>query len=115
MEVKRYTPVRKRREKPRRVLGREKLYGKAKEARRRAIFERSAGFCEEMVPSGPEHYWLAPGEKVRCFTPIRWESFHWSHMRHAANKDDSMDGGIASCEKCHINRHNAGGKPCPGK
>lgn len=33
----------------------------------------------------------------------------WSHKRHAANKCDSKNGGIASCRDCHREFH-AGGK-----
>lgn len=102
-------PIRKRRSKPRRVLGREKLYGKAKEARRREIFERSGGFCEQG--------WQKPNGLVmvawRCNRPITWESMEWSHDRHGANKDDSLEGGIASCKECHQRRHNP--KACPTK
>lgn len=112
-------PIRKRRSKPRRVIGREKLYGKAKEARRREIFERSGGRCEESQVLCEFPTWSIENGVVmrnvvlRCNRPITWESMEWSHNRHGANKDDSMSGGIASCRECHDRRHHP--KACPPK
>lgn len=108
-----FNPFRKpkpnaKREAPRRVAGREKLYGEAKTQRRREIFERSGGVCEAIV----YRPWIGD---IRCGERITWENFHWSHKAHAARKDDSLDGGIASCEECHRNAHNAGGKPVSRK
>lgn len=93
--------VKARREKPRRVIGRERLHGEAKTQRRREIFERSGGFCED----------LRDGK--RCYAPITWNTMHWSHNQHAAFKDDSLDAGIASCYDCHMVEKHAGGKPVP--
>lgn len=85
-------------------MGRERLHGKDKEQRRGEIFERSGGRCEVIKADGK-----------RCENPITWFSMHWSHDRHAANKDDSVNAGLASCQECHlVDRHN-GGKPVPRK
>lgn len=102
--------------KPRRTKE-ERLHGAAKTARRREIFERSGGRCEAEIPGailffGHESHILTR----RCNRPITWGTFHWSHNRHAANKSDSMSGGIASCAECHRRLHNP--KSCkrrPGK
>lgn len=105
--------VKRKSGKQRRVMGREKLYNEAKTARRREIFERSRGRCEAIRPSEAYGNVLGIVVMVRCFAPITWETMEWSHKRHAANKDDSLEGGIASCRECHERQHNP--KPCPPK
>lgn len=108
-----------KRDDPRRVQGREKLYGEAKTDRRREIFERSGGRCEAMIEK--RNTWAISSnitgfDYFRCNAPITWETMEWSHDRHAANKDDSMGTGIASCKACHSAKHNAQGVPRrPGK
>jgi hypothetical protein len=114
-----------RRGKKRRVLDREKLYGKAKEARRREIFERSGGRCEQTFRTHETEVISAVmGYAVvtRCNRHITWEKYdpdsnpngmEWSHNRHAANKCDCLACGIASCHECHQRRHNP--KSCPSK
>jgi hypothetical protein len=93
-----------KRDEARRVIGRERLHGhEAKEARRREIFKRSGGRCENILPDGE-----------RCPNEITWTTMEWSHNRHAANKDDSKAGGIASCRPCHRDKH-SGGKAVPKK
>lgn len=57
-----------KRDDPRRVQGREKLYGKAKTERRREIFERSGGRCEAMSPVSQHANY--PFAKLRCNAPI---------------------------------------------
>ena len=105
-------PRYKKRKEPRRVVGREILHGEAKTERRCELFQRSGGFCEAKVPwQGFSHILM------RCNAPITWETMHWSHDRHAANKDDSLAAGLATCESCHlVGKHNP--KSCrrrPGK
>lgn len=105
--------VKRKSGKQRRVMGREKLYNEAKTARRREIFERSKGYCEAEKSIVAYDFWGNAGvvQTYRCYKPITWETMEWSHKRHAANKDDSLEGGIASCRECHEKQHNAGGKP----
>lgn len=93
-----------------------RLRGKAKTERRRDIFERSGGRCEQMIPLRYNtclHFGLPIGTTERCWKRITWDSMEWSHNRHAANKCDCMECGIASCKECHARRHNP--KPCPRK
>lgn len=94
-------PRPKREDDPRRVRGRVRLHGDERTAERERCFERSGGRCEDKA------------DGARCTNRITLESMHWSHDRHGANKSD--DAAIASCESCHRNRHNAGGKPVPKK
>lgn len=116
----------KKRSKPRRkrpsLFGHDhglRLRGKAKEKQRRAIFARSGGYCEEMVqvPDSVCELLNLVGVdlRARCMKRITWESMEWSHNRHAANKCDCLQCGIASCRECHARKHNSGGKPCPKK
>lgn len=110
--------VKRKSGKQRRVMGREKLYGAAKTEQRWKLFVRSGGSRETGLGGYCEAYLFTEGPlvmRVRCFKPITWETMEWSHNRHAANKDDSLEGGIASCRECHQKSHNAGGKPCPSK
>lgn len=106
-------PPNKKSGKERRVRDREKLYGEAKTQRRREIFERSKGFCEALRP-----WEFEPMIMARCAAPITLETMEWSHKRHGSAKDDSLDGGIASCKDCHRAQHNWSGPPMkrrPGK
>ena len=109
------------------------LRGSAKKARRRELFERSAGKCEDnanqdkvclkILGKAPEGNTClqTPGtcescpewHSRRCERPITWDSMEWSHLHHGANKCDCMACGIASCKECHRRRHNP--KPCPPK
>lgn len=104
-------------------MGREKIYdGAEKTEQRWKLFVRSGGSretglggrCEAAVSvsfmTGEDTKFTAG---YRCNKPITWEAMHWSHKRHAANKDDSLEGGIASCPECHRAQHNP--KPCPKK
>lgn len=102
-----------------RVRGREILYGEAKTARRRELFERSGGKCEaDSETLGFTDYWkgAATSTVARCNAPITWETMEWSHNRHGSNKDDSLANGIASCRDCHRAKHASQGIPRrPGK
>lgn len=103
-----------KRKEPRRVgNGRVKLADKT-ELRRQA-FKRSGGKCEMVnLKPFPGRYVKTP-VLVRCGAPITWKSMHLSHDRHGPNKSDALATVKASCEKCHRDKHNAGGKPCPRK
>lgn len=90
-----------KREGERRVQGRSRYYGQKRSDERKRVFERSGGRCE-VIRDGK-----------RCNNPITLENMHWSHDRHGCHRDD--DKTKASCESCHRNRHNAGGKPVPKK
>jgi len=71
---------------------------------RRAAFQRSGGYCEAQ-----------DALDMRCCRIITWESMELSHVRHGANKTDTLDGVLASCKECHRAAHNAGGKPVSRK
>ena len=80
-------------------------------------FERSGGHCEEIVrcPLPECNERGIAWHTFRCFKPITLESMHLSHRKHGPRRDDTLKSVIASCEECHVKRHNAGGKPCPPK
>jgi len=92
---------------------RVRLHGKAKTEQRMKLFTRSKGHCEAQVPY--RKFWFnGEIDYGRCNARITWQSFHWSHNRHGANKCDCLECGIASCETCHlVGVHNP--KPCPRK
>jgi len=99
------TPIQRRkrinpkRRTPRRVRDRVKLHGDAKSDLRRRVWCRSKGYCEV--------------RSDRCEVNIKFATFHLSHNRHGAHRDDSESSCRASCPTCHRDSHNAGGKPCP--
>ena len=98
-----------------------------KEARRRELFERSDGRCEDLIGDPITSVQTQEGIVAlyfRCNRRINIKAYdpafnpqgmEWSHRRHGSNKCDCMDCGIASCHECHVKRHNCGGKPCPKK
>ena len=125
-KLKRKKRVPAKRLKPRRVRTmcskghpRERLSGEARTARRREIFERANGRCEEVISwstetqasygNGTYGHVIAHHFKTRCQN----KATEWSHFRHGANKCDHLNCGIASCKACHDRRHRP--KACPPK
>lgn len=74
---------------------------------RERVFERSGGFCEEIVNG------VRSG---RCWRAITIQSMELSHKRHGCHRDDTAASTIASCKECHRVKHASRGIPRrPGK
>jgi len=73
-------------------------FGKDMETLRRSAFERSKGFCEQRING-------VLG--ARCQRNISWETLELDHQPSLAQGgDDSLEGVVASCRRCHQRRHN---------
>lgn len=65
---------------------------------RKMAFERSRGYCEQQINGLLGH---------RCQRNISWETFELDHQPSLSHGgDDSLEGVVASCARCHVNRHN---------
>lgn len=75
------------------------LFGLDMEALRKRVFEHSKGFCQMPVRG------FTAG--VRCNRNISWET---SEMHHSPSLsqggDDSEDGVLMICRRCHVAAHN---------
>lgn len=64
---------------------------------RTLLFERSKGYCE-MITRGYLN--------ARCQRNISWETFEMHHEPpRSQGGDDSLEGVLASCKRCHVSRH----------
>lgn len=64
---------------------------------RTLAFQRSKGYCE-MITRGYLH--------GRCQRNISWETFEMHHEPPLSQGgDDSLEGVLASCKRCHVSRH----------
>lgn len=102
--INRYTPIRKKRRKPRRG----EPTPAEKEALRRQVFEESGGRCElNLLPTCLKGVLPWDGDLLE-----RWHLVHIRARRRFGWSRDNLCGG---CFKCHSASHNSGGKPCPPK
>jgi len=78
--------------------GKTFLFGDDMTELRRDVFERSKGFCEQRVNG------ILGG---RCQRNISWETMELDHQPSLAQGgDDTPEGTVASCRRCHQQRHN---------
>jgi len=77
--------------------GKRYLFGEDMKHLRAKVFERSKGYCEQRVNG------ILSG---RCERNISWETMELDHQPSLAQGgDDSMEGTVASCRRCHLQRH----------
>ena len=77
--------------------GRIYRFGVDIEPLRRLAFERSKGFCEMRIRG------ILGGQ---CQRNISWETMEMHHEPpKSRGGDDSLEGVLASCRRCHISRH----------
>lgn len=77
--------------------GKQFLFGVDMQRLRERVFERSKGYCEQRVNG-------IPGG--RCQRNISWEMGDLHHEPSLNNGgDDSLEGVLFVCKKCHESRH----------
>jgi hypothetical protein len=77
--------------------GKRFVFGEDMKALRIYVFTRSHGFCEQKL-RGVLH--------GRCQRNISWETMELDHQPSLAQGgDDSPEGTVASCRRCHVARH----------
>lgn len=77
--------------------GKEFRFGEDMKALRIYVFTRSRGFCEQKINGVLGH---------RCQRNISWETFELDHQPSLAQGgDDTPEGTVASCRRCHVARH----------
>lgn len=78
--------------------GKRFLFGLDMRRLRIIVFERSRGFCEQRIRG------VLGGQ---CNRNISWETMELDHQPSLAQGgDDSLNGVVASCRRCHRKRHN---------
>lgn len=78
--------------------GKEFRFGEDMTRLRQYVFERSRGYCEQRVNG------VLGG---RCQRNISWETMELDHQPSLAQGgDDTPEGTVASCRRCHCARHN---------
>lgn len=78
--------------------GKRFLFGEDMKALRILAFTRSKGFCEQRLRG------VLGGQ---CNRNISWETMELDHQPSLAQGgDDSLEGVVASCKRCHVSRHN---------
>lgn len=90
--------------------GRHRLYGEDYQRLRSYAHERAGGRCEcdkcATLPVRRPALW---GD---TFNFLRGD---FAHNEHGSRKSDELHRGKWKNRVCHMNEHNAGGKPCPKK
>lgn len=77
--------------------GKTFLFGQDMTELRMRAFERSVGFCEQPL-RGVLH--------SRCQRNISWETMELGHQPSLGQGgDDTLEGVVASCRRCHVTRH----------
>jgi len=77
--------------------GKRFCFGEDMKALRIYVFTRSRGFCEQRLRG------MLGGH---CQRNISWETMELDHQPSLAQGgDDSPEGVVASCRRCHVARH----------